>query len=267
MNSGQDITLALNNLIKGITMHNFKEQMRWHKVLYKIGKSAVPKLGSRLLTFNASEMSRHLKLLYLSGLMRLVHDIDEEEAHKITQQLLQHGCDTIIANRLKSINEFTLNHYHRYKIKGVTIFEEKSIETSYPIRSLLEKWFARVSDDDIREIDRMYVVNRHEQDYSGTYMPVYFNIQLVWDGIPFSQFNPLSRTMLIWKETTFYHEIGHHVHNHTFGQDLDQEREANQYAAKIVAKYHPMVYFFIKGLIRLIPQELKQEMDRQYKYC
>lgn len=266
MNTEKDITLALNNLIKGITMHSFKEQMRWHKVLYQIGKPAVPKIGSKLATFNASEMSRHLKLLYLSGLMRLIHDIDEEEAQKITQRLLQHGCDKMIANRLKAINEFTLNRYHRYKIKGVTVFEDKYLETSYPAHPLLEKWFDRVPDDDIREIDRIYVVSRHEQDYEGTYTPIFYNIQLVWD-IPFSRLNPITWMMLILKEKTFYHEIGHHVHNHTFGQDLDQEREANHYAAKLIAKYHPIFYFLVKGLIRLIPQELKQELDRQCKYC
>ena len=45
-----------------------------------------------------------------------------------------------------------------------------------------------------------------------------------------------------------YHEIGHHVHRHTFGQDPDQEREADQYAANILKKSHPLLRIIVRAV-------------------
>jgi hypothetical protein len=43
-------------------------------------------------------------------------------------------------------------------------------------------------------------------------------------------------------EIVLYHEIGHHVHRHTFGEDPDQEREADKYAGRIFANIHPLLF-------------------------
>ena len=56
-----------------------------------------------------------------------------------------------------------------------------------------------------------------------------------WD-MKTSPYHPFSYFLLLKREHTFYHEIGHHVNNHTFGQDPDQEIEANSYAAKLLRK-------------------------------
>jgi hypothetical protein len=262
MDTEEDITLALTNLIKGITMHNFKEQMRWHKVLYQIGKPALPKICSKVMSFNSPGLSQHLKLLYISGLMKLIHDIDEQEAQKVTQQLLLQGCDKVIANRLKSINAFTLNQYTRYKIKGISIFEAHGLISPHPVRSVLEKWFQRVPEQDVKKIDRLYVVPYRMQDYSGSYTPIYYIIELVWYKIHLSRPNLFSRMLLLYQEHTFYHEIGHHVYHHTFGQDPDQEREANQYAAKIMATSYPIGNIFIRIIVKLTPNRFKQYLSQ-----
>jgi hypothetical protein len=43
-------------------------------------------------------------------------------------------------------------------------------------------------------------------------------------------------------QIVLYHEIGHHIHRHTFGEDPDQEREADKYVGRIFAKIHPLLF-------------------------
>jgi len=238
--SEEEIKFGLRKLIRAITLNNSKNQMRWHKALYKIGRPALPKIYSTIESYQSSNLDRRTKLLCVSGLMQLLHDIDENEAEILTEQLIQSGCDSIISNRLKSINVFTLNNFVRYQINGVTIFEEKKLSPAYSIRLLLQKWFENVPDEDVKEVDRIYIVKLDNQEYAGNYMPIFFSINLVW-STPSSRYNPLFWLLILFIEQTFYHEVGHHVHRHTFGQDPEQEKEANRYSSMLIAARHPLL--------------------------
>lgn len=174
----EEIKLALKNLINAIISHDIRNHMKWHKVLYEIGPPALPKIISNIETYNYSKLDRHTKLICISGLMRLAHDIDENAAKTITNFLLKNGCEKIISNRLKSINEFTLNNFENYCIKGVTVFEENQIAPHYLIRSILQKWFENIPNEDFKEVDRIYVVKKDKQDYAGNYMPIFFRLIL-----------------------------------------------------------------------------------------
>lgn len=267
MSPEEQIAQTLKNLMQSIQQHDKKAYMRWHKVLYHIGQPAVPSIVSKLVTFHDAALSQHLKLLYCSGLMRLLHDINEEESRNVAQRLRRQGGDMMITNRLQAITDFTLTQFSRYIIRGVTIFEDNTLNTAFAPRPFLEKWFTHVPDADIREIDRIYIVSRDEQDYEGTYLPIYYSIHLVWDILPFSRHNPITWFMLLMKEQTFYHEVGHHAHRHTFGYDLDQEKEANQYAAQFLRRHHPLVAFFNTVLWKVLPRNVKQENEQRSKYC
>lgn len=266
MKTKEQIAYALKELMQSVQQHDEKAYMRWHKTLYHLGKPAVPPIASKLVTFYHAALSQHLKLLYCSGLMRLLHDIDEEEARHVAQQLRQSGGESIITNRFRSITDFTLTHFSQYVIRGVTIFEEKALTTAFAPRPLLERWFARLPEADIHEIERIYIVNRNEQDYEGCYLPIYYNIHLVWD-IPFSRRNPIAWLMLLVKEHVFYHEVGHHAHRHTFGQDRNQEREADQYAARFLKRHHPFYAFLQKMCWKILPQRMKREYEQRSKSC
>ena len=82
---------------------------------------------------------------------------------------------------------------------------------------------------------------------SGTYTPILSYIKLVWERNEADSF--------IWKwmdlfrtKHTLYHEFGHHVHGHTFGQDSDQEKEADEYASILMRKAHPNMAKIAKTL-------------------
>lgn len=266
MDRENEIRQALRSLIDGITRRNRKEQMKWHKVVYQIGKSALPIIESKLVTFYASNIDGHLRFLYVTGLMQLAHDIDEEQAHRITQRLLRNGGDKMIANRLRAINEFSLEQHTRFTIRGISIFVDKGIITLYPLRRRLKKWFRQIPDQDLKDVDRVYIEGEKPGDYLGQYAPIFYTIKLIWAS-PFSWYNPLLWlfSWIIWlkREHTFYHEIGHHAHHHTFGQDPDQEREADHYAGTMWAKRHPILYGVIALLMKIVPKDMKEMFTEQ----
>lgn len=251
MNAEEEISTAIKNLIRALTMQEFKNQLKWHKALYEIGKPAIPKICSTIKSYHCSNLDLRSKQICISGLMRLVHDIDETEASRLSDELIKGGCEPLISNHLKSINEFTSKNFRCYRIKGVNIFEERKVAPGYSIRLLLQKWFENVPPENLNEVDRIYVKSRDKQDYAGNYMPIFFSINLIWYA-PSSRYNPLFWLLILLHERTFYHEIGHHVSRHTFGQDPEQEREADRYASRLMAKRHPILGAVINSIGKTI---------------
>jgi hypothetical protein len=88
--------------------------------------------------------------------------------------------------------------------------------------------------EDLKEIERIYILRSEDLSVWGSYTPILYKIKVVWDN-PSSRWSPMSWVNNFIIESTLYHEIGHHVHRHTFGQDPDQEREADKYSDKIMA--------------------------------
>lgn len=105
--------------------------------------------------------------------------------------------------------------------------------------------------EDLCEIERIYVVTDEGQDYAGNYLPVLFNITLVWYN-PFSRRSITGRLLVSHIEKTLYHEIGHHVHRHTFGQDAEQEAQADQYAIRLLQLSRPKLSKFAHILRKVI---------------
>ena len=126
MNAEEEINTAIKKLIRSFTMQEYENQLKWHKTLYEIGEAAIPKIHSTIKSYNSSNLDIRSKHICISGLMRLMHDIDEAKALSLTGELTKNGCDSLIATHLKTINEFTSKNFICYQIKGVQIFEEKN---------------------------------------------------------------------------------------------------------------------------------------------
>ena len=84
MNAEEEISTAIQKLIRAVTMQEFKNQLKWHKALYEIGKPALPKICSTIKLYHSSNLDLRSKHICISGLMRLVHDIDETQASKFS---------------------------------------------------------------------------------------------------------------------------------------------------------------------------------------
>jgi hypothetical protein len=89
--------------------------------------------------------------------------------------------------------------------------------------------------EDLTEIERIYILRREDLTALGDYTPVLCRINLVWDN-PSPRWSPMSHVNNFIIERNLYHEIGHHAHRHTFGQDPEQEEEAERYADRIMAR-------------------------------
>jgi hypothetical protein len=252
-----EIRAELKKLLGAIAHGNHSEAMKAHKTLYKIGSPIIPFATNVLLSLNlsgttSSRVKSTVEMRYITGLVSLIHDVDENASKQIAQQLIQIGYGTATRQRLKSILEFTLNDYVQYQIRGVNIFEHKKIKSQFAIQSRLERWLRNISDDDLREIDRLYIVSRSEaQDYAGRYMPIFYKIEVVWDATG-AKFNPITWLKLIWMEMVLYHEIGHHVPRHSFGQSKEQEDEADNYALRKFLLSRPALYKALKIITKVV---------------
>ena len=139
-----------------------------------------------------------------------------------------------MARILDSIGSFKLKDFIRYDVRGVKIFEHKRLVTRQNVKQRLEQWLKPVPSADLDQLERIYVLPKSDLEALGSYKPVLFCINLAWDN-PSPRWSPMSWMNNFIIESTLYHEIGHHVHRHTFGQDPEQEADAENYADRIMA--------------------------------
>lgn len=242
----QQIDVHLKTLIRGLSQENIDERYKGYKSLYEIGIPAIPQIKEALLKSNWEKVKRAGEVRYVSGLFSLLHDISEGEAEKVARKIIANGCDSVVRQTITSIRKVSIADYRVYSIKGVDVFEHKDL-LEWNVRERLERWFKNVPNEDLHELERVYVVTNDGRASAGCYTPILFNIQLVWDTT-FSKTNPLSWVILHNIEHTFYHEVGHHVYRHTFGQQPEQEREAELYARNLIRKNHPVLRTVGRGV-------------------
>jgi hypothetical protein len=243
------ISTNLKTLIRGLTQNNLTEAYEGYKALFKIGTAAIPRLREAALKSNWAKIRRSNEIRYASGLMNLIHDIDESEAKRISNQLRLAGCDLTLVRILDSICRVTVNDYIQYVIRGVNIFEHKKLITKQSIRHKLERWLKNVPDSDLDEIERIFIIRRGDLEYLGNYTPVLYQINLIWDN-PCSRWNPMSNVNNFIIQRTLYHEIGHHVCRHKFGQIPEQEKEAERYADRLMLLNSDNLLFRIARIVR-----------------
>ena len=175
----------------------------------------------------------------LTTLMCLIHDLDEAKSQETAAELIRNGCHHVYKARLETILRFNSDNYVTYVVEGISIRESKSLKLAKNRAKLLKRWLGNVGQADLRHIKQIYLIpNDKSFDYRGQYAPNLCKIVLVWDN-PFRRWSPLSWVFHLRIELTLYHEIGHHVHRHTYGQDPEQEEQADAYAARMMKVGHP----------------------------
>ncbi len=245
---------ALNNGSPKAIHENYRK-------LYEMGESIIPVIESEILAYKWGNIKYGSQIKILTGLLSLANDINETRAKELGQKLKAEGCNEAVTARINSILEFSLDDFIAYSLFGIDVFQSKDLCFETRIRKNINKWLSRVSKGDLKNIERLYLIP-NDGAHLGTYQPILCNIMIVWD-MPYSSHNPLSFLKLLTFEHTLYHEIGHHVHRHTFGQIPSQEKEANRYAAILFKKAHPFLRRFLKTIkITLGFVEVFQRMKR-----
>lgn len=256
----QIVNRNLKTLIRGLTQDDATEMYEGYKALFQIGEPAIPQIRDVLFKFDFSKVKYPNEIRYISGLINLIHDIDESEANKIVQQLKSDGCAVALAHILGSVCKFTLDDYVQYKVCGVIIFEHKKLVTKQNVKAKLENWLKNVPSEDLSEIERIYILRREDLESLGNYKPILNRINLVWiNSSP--RWSPTSWIDDFIIENTLYHEIGHHVHRHTFGQIPKQEKQADNYADKIMSNSNRLLF----RVARLFKAQSDKFLDKKRK--
>ncbi len=234
----------LKTFIAAIVNHSTHDTVKIYRELYQLGEPIIPAIETQLLGYTWENIDNKVQVEILSTLLSLVNDINEESARELGKKIQNKGCNAVVKVKIKSILAFSLNDFRNYQIQEVEIYQLKSLDHDSRIKNKMISWLSSVSNEDLKKIERLYIIPA-DAKYSGTYMPMLCKIMIVWD-CSYSEYNPLSYFRLLRIEHTLYHEIGHHVHRHTFGQHPEQEKEADRYAKILMRKNHPILYRIAK---------------------
>ena len=247
MDTTLEVDSTLKSLLRGLVHGSAETIYQSHRELFDIGELALPAIEKQLMSYKWNGNKVGIEISILTGLLGLIHDIDEKRANEVGAEIRGKGCSKIVDGRIDSILRFTLDEFDTFQVRNVDIYISKKLSDSKRIKAKMVKWLSIVPEGDLEHIERLYLIPKQNVDYRGTYMPILYSIMVEW-SINTSKLNPLSYFFLLMIEKTLYHEIGHHVHRHSFGQDPEQEKEADQYAAKLIVKNHPM----LKRILRAI---------------
>ena len=225
-------------LSRGLMQPDYKTAYQVYNELFQIGLPAIPKIRELILQSDWSNHKYKEFTRYLTGLVCLVRDIDEKEGKEIINHILSNNCPTHIKSPLSSIASFNQTDYVKYQLNKIEVFEHTQVKTKCEIKPYIEKWLSFVPSEDLKDLKRIFIVRSKDINSAGNYTPYLFKLTVVWDN-NYKPNSLLHKLFLHDIEHTFYHEIGHHVYRHTFGQDPTQEKEANNYARKIAREAHP----------------------------
>ena len=245
--TSDEINRNLKKLMLGLMQNQAGQIYQAHYELYNIGAMAIPSIEREIFRRLWTKINFGSELNLLSGLLRLVHDIDEDEAKRIGEGLRSQGCSEIVDSRIASITSSNIAEFVSFTDRGLTIYLSRAFSKPRKIQNLIRKWLAVVPAQDLVQIERMYIVPKSETDHSGFYVPILRSIEVEWCA-PTKRFQWFGHFRV---QHTLYHEIGHHVHRHTFGQIPEQEKEANRYAFLQMRKSRPFVSRVLQLLVRL----------------
>jgi len=247
MAANNEIEKTLGQLVRGLAHNSADVIYRCHRELYAVGDAALPVIERHLMSDNWNSKNIGLELNIFTGLLGLMNDIDEVKANEVGKKIREKGCSKIVDTRIDSILSFTIKEFELVKIRNVDVYISKEISIPGKVKKKLTEWLTIVPESDLKNIERLYIISEQKEDYRGTYMPVLRSMMVEWD-MSTLWFNPLSYLLMIRIEKTFYHEIGHHALKHSFGQDPEQEKEADQYAFRLLGINHPI----LKKIVRAI---------------
>ncbi len=243
----QEINEHFRTFSRGLMHSDYTIAYTGYRALYKIGPSVLPTLVESVFKCDFSDFKFKELSRYVTGLVSLIHDIDEKEGNEIINKIISNGCPDHLKHQLHSISLFSKEEYIDYQVEAIEIMEHKALGPRCEIKPFIRDWLKNIPKSDLDGIDRIIICKPDDIEAAGTYRPILQTISIAW-GDNYGKFPLAFKIFLFLTEHTLYHEIGHHVHRHTFGQDPIQEKEANRYAARAMKVSHPKIGHFIKLL-------------------
>ena len=251
---------ALNRLIRAVGRDAHCDAYRAYRDLYGFGADAIPAIADYVRQNSWTEVKARFQLAVFDTLVGLIHDIDEVRSWDVVNECLSPQAHRLYRMRWETIRQFTVADYHRVAIRNVAIFISKKLRDHSRKIECLDEWLGNIPPDDFAGIERLYVVPWEiEDDTLGHYTPLLYNITIMWYEFP-DLSGLIARPVEMAVESTLYHEIGHHVHRHGFGQDPEQEREADAYATRVLFAAHPRFYAFARVINWITPRAVRRKL-------
>jgi len=161
----QAINRELKNFLRGLTQRDLSDRYESYKALFKLGPAAIPQIRELLFKSDWSEVKYPNEIRYVTGLVSLIHDLDEFESEQIRAKLLSNGCDPALGRILDSIGSFKSQDYIQYEVRGIKIFEHHQLLTKENVKRILERWLKSVPDEDLEAIQHQcFGLRQHGAD-------------------------------------------------------------------------------------------------------
>lgn len=247
------VKAAFDRMMRGLAHGSGERIYSGYRALYEFGHAVVPELERRIMQADWNTVSRPDATRMQTALVTLLHDIDEARSRDVIDHVLQAGCHPSLRGVLNSIRRYDSSGFRIHDIRGLRVLVSREIDESEDVPAYLDRWLASVPPEDLAGVMRLHIVRSPpEADYAGQYMPILSTITVIWEEPVFAG-GMLERLVRFGIEKTLYHEIGHHVHRHSFGQQPEQEKEADRYAAARMSANYPWLAGVVGAIRCLLP--------------
>lgn len=249
-----NLDTELRRLKRGLMTGNERTALSAYRAIYKIGLPAASVVHAELERFDLSEHLSTEAAMLFAGLIALQRDLDETSSNAFIERKLAGQCSQLTAALLRSAQRMSSQNFRKSNFGDVVILEHASIDQDYRACENVLSWLSQLPPEDLLGISRIYIVpNDLKNDWLGTYMPVLGIVTVAWMTLvpPLRVFN---RFMNSVHRHVLFHEIGHHVHKHWFGQISEQEAEAEAYARRAKHNAMPIGVKVAAKLFGLIPK-------------
>ncbi len=209
--------------------------------LFALGSAAVKPVQSELRSLDLKTINRPELIGLATGLATILHDLDEDLSTDFLNSALQQQLNPVIAGAFRSILKFSKSNFRMSQFGAIEILEDMGIDERYRASAHVTRWLTGLPAADVAGISRIYIISEDSnQDFLGHYLPFLSVITVAWTTL-LHPYVPLQWLLRVGNEITFYHEVGHHRHQHSeSGQVPEQEKEANDYAKKHIQRAHPL---------------------------
>ncbi|WP_294229511.1 hypothetical protein [uncultured Shimia sp.] len=237
----------VERLLRGISTNHVETVRSAWRALLREPDVAVPLVEAKLASKAWQRRPIGPSSKYLGILLTLLHELDDAAFRSAITRLRSAPLHAYNRHTVDLIAKRYGDQVFGELAGGVPVYISDEVAQPELVFRYLKCW-SKMPDLAISTVTRIDVVAlKDEMDYLGQYLLYYDSIVLAWPNKNPRRLHRWLATMRA--EMTFYHEVGHHFHQHTEGGQIkEQEREANQYSGLMFRKAHPVFVPMVRVL-------------------
>lgn len=247
----------VNKLLRGVsTGHVETVRDAWRALLADQGAS-IPAVQGKLASSAWQENPRGPLSNYFGILLALLTELDKDAFRQEVTRLGNEKLHPVHRRTLDLMAKRLEDTPSTHLAEAIPVFIADDVADPPRVIRNLQRW-SKTKGLTLEDVTRIDVIAAHpELDYLGKYNLFFSGIILTWP-------TTAPRGLRLWRqnligEFTFYHEVGHHVHEHVEGGRVEeQEQEADAYAFAMMHKSRPVFFGILRGLFWPLKPLLKR---------